>query len=713
MAIENINIGSAPNDGTGDTIRDAFDQCNGNFTDLDTSKFDTPSGTDIQYVKGDGTLGTFDIPAILNQGNRPIKIVEDTTYTFVSEDKGKYIILASTTTVVLNIGVFNITDSLVVYNGTGTDITITGSATLIDNQLLVNASMSFITKVASDDTWTFNCIHFRLTTTTELGLENVDNTSDLDKPISTATQDALDLKEDLSNKTNTVIGNETNTNKYLSVKGYYDYLVQMVEWLTPEAFATFVIYLTQDTTPHDVDMVPIIISGVTTTQYVRLDTLRTYFMSAVPTTTSGFTNNGSDGLNPFITALDIPTAGQAGTLVREVKNMTGGTLVKGTVVYISGANGNKALVSKAKADAESTSARTFGLLQSDILNNGTGYCVVIGDISGLDTSAFTEGAQLYLSGTTAGTYTSTKTLAPTHLVYIGKVTRSHPTQGQIEVQIQNGYELDEIHDVSIVSKTNNDVLQYESATSLWKNKALTTVSVSASTDKNYVTDAQAIVIGNTSGTNTGDNATNSQYSGLASSKEDTVNKSTSVSTDQSSNVKFPSVKSVYDWATGLFATKSMGAYTFRVNNTNATANSTETTYKALGKQTLSTTFFTWTGTTAPSGTATASYNYTQMGNIVTVNVKILYTVAGTLITALSIPFPSDLPTPIQPTGFTISNEKLYIGVGQLSTSKTVISGTMGTSAIRNNNANNGFEFVIAGASANVITLEATLTYFTS
>lgn len=37
-------------------------------------------------------------------------------------------------------------------------------------------------------------------------------------------------------------------------------------------------------------------------------------------------------------------------------------------------------------------------------------------------------------------------------------------------------------------------------------------------DDNYVTDAQLVVIGNTSGTNTGDNATNSQYSGLASSK---------------------------------------------------------------------------------------------------------------------------------------------------------------------------------------------------
>jgi hypothetical protein len=222
------------------------------------------------------------------------------------------------------------------------------------------------------------------------------------------------------------------------------------------------------------------------------------------TNTSDLINDGEDGVNPFITALDIPTAGQAGTLVREVKNMTGATLTKGTVVFISGANGNKPLVSKALAVSDALSSRTFGLLQSNILNNGVGYCVIIGDLSGLDTSAFTEGAQLYLSGTVAGTFTETKTLAPTHLVYVGKVTRSHPTQGQIEVQIQNGYELNEIHDVAISSVANNQTLVYESATTLWKNKSLTTAEVADSTNKRYVTDANLTVIGNTSNTNTGD-----------------------------------------------------------------------------------------------------------------------------------------------------------------------------------------------------------------
>ena len=173
--------------------------------------------------------------------------------------------------------------------------------------------------------------------------------------------------------------------------------------------------------------------------------------------------------------ITFPAVGVAGTLIREVRNTTGATLTKGTVIYISGATGNKPTVSKAIATGDSTSAQTFGLVQADIANNANGNVICAGDITGIDTSAFSEGAQLYLSSTTAGTYTTTKQLAPNHLVYIGVVTRAHPTQGQIEVNIQNGYELYELHDVSITSVANNQGLFYESATNLWKNASIATV----------------------------------------------------------------------------------------------------------------------------------------------------------------------------------------------------------------------------------------------
>jgi hypothetical protein len=192
------------------------------------------------------------------------------------------------------------------------------------------------------------------------------------------------------------------------------------------------------------------------------------------------------------TLITFPVAGQAGTLVREVRNTTGATLTKGTVVYINGANGNKPTVAKAQANAESTSARTFGLLQSNIANNSNGFVVVIGDLIGLNTSAITEGTQLYLSSTVAGEYTTTKQVAPAHMVYVGKVTRSHPTLGQIEVYIQNGFELDELHDVLISGETDGQVLQFEGASGLWKNKTLATGLTVGSTAISSGTDGRVL-----------------------------------------------------------------------------------------------------------------------------------------------------------------------------------------------------------------------------
>ena len=170
----------------------------------------------------------------------------------------------------------------------------------------------------------------------------------------------------------------------------------------------------------------------------------------------------------------FPITGQAGTLVREVRNVTGATLTKGTVVYINGASGNKPTVAKALATSDATSAQTFGLIQADIPNNSNGYLVAFGDLDGLNTSAFAEGVQLYLSSTTAGGYTSTKQYAPNHLVYIGVVTRQHVNQGRIEVRIQNGYEMDELHDVAAQTPSNNDGIFYNSTNSLWENKSIAT-----------------------------------------------------------------------------------------------------------------------------------------------------------------------------------------------------------------------------------------------
>lgn len=166
------------------------------------------------------------------------------------------------------------------------------------------------------------------------------------------------------------------------------------------------------------------------------------------------------------------TSNEAKTLIREVYNKTGATLTKGTVVYIDGGQGNLPTVTKAIAIGDPTSAQTFGIVQSDITNMNNGFVVIAGGIDNIDTQAYTEGTALYLSPTTAGAFTSTKPYAPNHLVYLGVVVRSHPTQGVIEVKIQNGYELDELHNVSARFPTNKDGLFYNSTSNVWENKSI-------------------------------------------------------------------------------------------------------------------------------------------------------------------------------------------------------------------------------------------------
>jgi hypothetical protein len=170
--------------------------------------------------------------------------------------------------------------------------------------------------------------------------------------------------------------------------------------------------------------------------------------------------------------LAVSQTSPASVLVEQVRNSTGATLTKGTAVYISGATGQLPTVSKALATGDATSAQTLGLITSDLANNSNGYVTIIGLVTNMDTSAFTDGAQLYLSPTTAGTLTTTKPYAPEHLVYVAVVAHTHPTQGKLIVKVQNGYEMDELHNVSAQSPTTGQTLVYNSSTSLWEKNTI-------------------------------------------------------------------------------------------------------------------------------------------------------------------------------------------------------------------------------------------------
>ena len=158
-----------------------------------------------------------------------------------------------------------------------------------------------------------------------------------------------------------------------------------------------------------------------------------------------------------------------------VKNATASTINKGAVVYISGATGANALIPLAQANAESTSATTVGFVDSTLTTGSTGLVITEGLIAGIDTSAATEGDPVWLSPTTAGGVVyglANKPVAPNHLVYLGVVTRAHAVNGEIQIHIYNGWELDELHNVLISSPTTGQALIYDATAAVWKNQAI-------------------------------------------------------------------------------------------------------------------------------------------------------------------------------------------------------------------------------------------------
>ena len=156
--------------------------------------------------------------------------------------------------------------------------------------------------------------------------------------------------------------------------------------------------------------------------------------------------------------------------VHRVVNKTGATILNGQAVYAKGSVGQRLEVGLAIATSDVTSATILGVATEDIPNNHTGFITAEGLVRGLNTSAWTDGQPLYLSPFVAGALTTTKPAAPQHLVFMGFVVKGGTAgAGTIFIKPQNGYELDELHNVLIQSPTQGQTLLYDAAVKVWRN----------------------------------------------------------------------------------------------------------------------------------------------------------------------------------------------------------------------------------------------------
>lgn len=256
----------------------------------------------------------------------------------------------------------------------------------------------------------------------DIGLSNVDNTSDANKPVSSDTQTALDGK-----------ASSIHTHVSTDVTDFSEAVDDRVSSL--------------------------LVAG------------------------SNITLSYDDLANTIsISSSGAPASTSAERLITTVFNATGSVIPKMSAIYINGIQGDRPKIVLAQANVEATSSRTYGLVQTDISNMSDGIIVEQGRLENLNTDVvgWVEGDALWLSPTIAGGVTNVKPSGPNHAVFIGYLIRKHQNVGVIQVSIQNGYELQELHNVGINGNgplLDNQVLKYDAPNLLWKNETLVKADV--------------------------------------------------------------------------------------------------------------------------------------------------------------------------------------------------------------------------------------------
>lgn len=360
----------------------------------------------------------------------------------------------------------------------------------------------FTDQVLAKNSNTSGDVSWKYVSPASVGLGNVDNTSDMDKPVSTAQQTAIDGAKSYAD--GLVVGlwddrgsfdASVNTYPTSGGSGPSGVIKKGDVWtitvaatsgpLLGHSLGSTVRALAD--TPAQVDAnwsvidtgfsaatsgansnitsLSGITGGISTADYLDFDT------TAAATPAVGRLHWDANERGPAVTMAGGNVLLQIGQeTVVNIFNNTGSALSDGQVVYCTGSQGQRLTVALARADSEVTSETILGVVTEPIANNAEGFITVQGTVHGLNTTGFADGAKLYISPTTAGLLTATEPVAPDHSVSIGFVVKGGSAgAGSIYVQVQAGYELDELHDVKVTSVAGGDVLTYDNAIPAWKN----------------------------------------------------------------------------------------------------------------------------------------------------------------------------------------------------------------------------------------------------
>lgn len=185
-------------------------------------------------------------------------------------------------------------------------------------------------------------------------------------------------------------------------------------------------------------------------------------------------NQGSMYWNVDRQSVSLIMNGTTGELMQDsyyyVKNQSGSTITKGTVVMAAGTLGasGRILIVPFLADGTYPSTYCMGVTSEDIVDGADGMVLNFGQIRNIDTSSYSDGDLLYASSTTPGAFTTTVPTAPENIVLLAIVIHA-ASNGVIHVRPTFGSNINDDEGVKIVSPANGDVLMYNSTTGLWYN----------------------------------------------------------------------------------------------------------------------------------------------------------------------------------------------------------------------------------------------------
>ena len=455
MARLTINLGTAGNSATGDSVRGAFNKVNQNFEDLYLLVGDPSTGLlttnvtngDVK-IQPNGT-GSIEIDTLSIQNSTITSITTNSDITINPNGTGNVVLGNFTFNADQTVGASEDNYVFVYDHSTGTigleasaagDVTASSTTTFTNKTFDANGTGNSISNIEVADFAAASIV------TEGEGIGSNDNDTTI--PTSAAVKDYVDARDigDLS-VVGSTISAPSNADLTLTTSGTGSVSIDGIQVSGTEISSTDStqvtikenLHVTGSITGDGSGLTGVVASSISSPASIDNITLDDNIISTSSNANLNL-NPGGTGTVELQANTNIDGDATATTFIGDLRGATvfqaraTEDITKGEAVYISGLSGNTPEVALARANSASTMP-AFGIAESDIANTATGNIVTFGSCPGHDVSDFGEtsitfalGDTVYVSSAEAGKLTNVAPTGESNLIQnIGKIERASPT----------------------------------------------------------------------------------------------------------------------------------------------------------------------------------------------------------------------------------------------------------------------------------------------